>query len=62
MLCEVPNTSTILYVILSNGQQIGYPHQSKMLAEATLLSLPENVRQSASIVPITQSGQQVLLG
>jgi hypothetical protein len=62
MLTEVPNEQQLQYAIKINGQTVGYPHQTKLLAEAALIHLPEDVRRHAVIVPITASGNQMLFG
>ena len=55
------NTS-VWYVVKVDGREVSQRTESKMIAEQALAQLPEGTRAVASVVPVTASGQQVLLG
>lgn len=59
MITEVEQ---VKYIVVVNGQQIGHAHQTRHLAEAAVLHLPQGQQAVAEIVTITQSGQHLLLG
>lgn len=59
MLLEVQPT---YFAIVVAGRQIATNIPSRQLAEAQVFSLPESQRSQAQIVPVTQTGQTILLG
>ena len=55
------NNSVKFTIRLPNGTKVGnYPSQP--LAETAMMSLPEDQRVGATVVPITTDGKEVLLG
>jgi hypothetical protein len=52
----------VKYVVLVDGVRVGIPQPSQRLAELYLLSLPLAEQERATIVPINESGKQLLLG
>lgn len=52
----------VRYVIEVNGQTVSVPFATKMLAEQHLGNLPQDQQIIAKIVPITESGKQILFG
>lgn len=50
------------YVVMVNGQRVCMPQQSRTLAEAILIQLPEQQRVLAEIKAVTPSGAEVLFG
>ena len=55
------NDTELKYVIKVNGQVRTAP-LLKQLAETALQNLPENEREIAQLVPVTDSGKELLLG
>lgn len=55
------NSSELKYIVKVNGQTrtAALP---KTLAEAALQNLPVNERSLAQLVPVTDGGQEILLG
>ncbi len=56
------NESDTLYVVQVNGVNMGQPQPSYRLAEATIVHLPQDMQREARVVPISRTGQQLLLG
>ena len=56
------DNTTVWYVVKVDGREITKRTESKMIAEQALANLPEDTRNAAQVVPVTASGQQVLLG
>ena len=59
MLHEVDE---VKYVVKVNGQTVSIPFSSIMLAEQHISSLPVDQQPIAEVIPVTNSGQQLLLG
>lgn len=59
MLTEINQTFFAVYV---GGRVVATNIPSRMLAEATLMNLPQDQRQLAEIRPMSSDGRQVLLG
>lgn len=55
------NQTELKYVVKVNGQTRTTP-LPKTLAEAAIQNLPEGERPFAQIVPVTETGQELLLG
>jgi hypothetical protein len=49
------------YQVLVEGKVLS-KHESKTLAELSLATLDESLKNKATIVPVTKSGKQFLLG
>jgi hypothetical protein len=45
-----------------NGIPYGQPQPTRMLAEMVLMNLTPDQRMLAEVVPVSQAGQQLLLG
>lgn len=52
----------VYYVVKVNGNEVSPRYSSPMLAEAQIEHLSEAHRAVAEVVPITASGDQLLLG
>jgi hypothetical protein len=59
MLTEVSPT---FWAVRVNGRIVASNLPSQRLAEHTILSLPPEQQRVAEVVPMTSSGQQILLG
>ena len=59
MLTEIDQTK---YVVLVNNVLVGVPQPTRGLAELVVMGLPPSEQQKAVIVPINESGKQLLLG
>lgn len=54
--------NTVYYVVKVNGVEITPKWPDRMMAENSLLSLPDDQRILAEVVPVTTDGKQMLLG
>lgn len=52
----------VMYVIKVNGVVVSAKFTDRMMAEAQKMQLPAESQAVAHIVPITEGGQQVLMG
>ena len=52
----------VRYVIKVNGVTVSVPFATKPLAEAHIGNLPPEQQVIAEIVPMTESGKQILFG
>ncbi len=52
----------VKYVIKVNGRIVSVSFSSVALAEAAITNLAESDRVLAEIVPVTNTGQEILLG
>lgn len=59
MLHEVDE---VKYVVKVNGVTVSVPFTSRMIAEQHIANLPADQQPIAEVVPVTENGQQVLLG
>lgn len=50
------------YAVKVNGKVVTQPFTTQTLAEHALYNLPEDQRQTAQVVPVTQDGKEILLG
>ena len=58
----INETEKLMYAIKIDGQPAGMPYPSKMIAEQAFAQLPQDVKERAKIVPVTEGGQELLLG
>ena len=61
MTNQMLENTTIKYGVILNGQQVAVK-VTQQLAEQFISTLDQSQQQNASIVPISEGGQQVLLG
>ena len=54
--------NTVYYVVRVNGVDITPKWPDKIMAENSLLSLPDDQQLLAEVVPVTLDGKQMLLG
>jgi len=60
---QILNDNTVIYyVVRLQGRDITPKVESRAIAEAELSRLPEETRALAEVVPVTSSGDQLLLG
>ena len=58
----INESDKVYYVVKVNGQCVSMKHSNKILAEQELLNLPEDQKAQAEIVPVTATGDRILLG
>lgn len=56
------NINATFYVVKVNGANVSTPFTERMMAEMAKNNLPEEQKHLAEVVPVTSSGQQILLG
>ena len=56
------DNNTVYYVVKVNGMEVTPKWPDRMMAENSLLSLPDDQRLLAEVVTVTADGKQMLLG
>jgi len=58
----INETGTLKYVIKVNGIVVSIPFQSQTQAQNAITNLSESQQSIATVVPVTENGQEVLMG
>ena len=56
------NEETVMYVVMVEGREVTTRFTTPQMAEMQIQNLSEDMKTKAAVVPVTESGAQLLLG